>query len=233
MPSCLTESQIVELSDRICASLISQAAHALATSSLDEIGEITLRDSLILAVSAFSSSIRLAVIQDREYTPDGWEDSAIDLAILRKNTQQREEFIGGVELKWWRRSDTQNAANRRRDIVKDLIRTATLYSQVTDFAFMALLTTDVSWEKTIGKKSPDRKVMDKLTASAVEKWKIEEIQHTPCVSSAINYLKPKVSIPNIFHTKLLSSLELKFASGRSASAKIWLVKKPQKSYWLS
>lgn len=54
----------------ICGILISHAAHGLATSSLEGMGEITLRDSLIVAAAAAGAQAKQAWILQREVLPN-------------------------------------------------------------------------------------------------------------------------------------------------------------------
>jgi hypothetical protein len=53
------------------------------------------------------------------------------------------------------------------------------------------------------------------------------------VKGAVRSLQGKVPVPNIFHSKLLSKMELSFASGRSAFAGVWSLSKPQRTHFLS
>jgi hypothetical protein len=227
----LTTAQVQELADRICAILIAHASHGLATSSLEGMGEITLRDSLIVAAAATGAQIKQAWVLKREVLPHGWIDSAVDLVIYRSGNLSALKEVGGVELKWWRQNDKRNASNRRRDLVKDFIRAASLYPAVDDFTFVALLSTEVSWVSTTSTDRADASAMALLTAVGSQTWDIRTLAASPAVKGAVRFLNGKVPIPNIFHSKLLSTLELNFASGRSAFAKVWLVKKPQKTHY--
>lgn len=225
-----TNAQVQELADRICAILISHASHGLATSSLEGMGEITLRDSLIVAAAA-GAKIKQAWVLEREVLPAGWVDSAVDLVIYRSGHQNTLKEVGGIELKWWRQTDKENASNRRRDLVKDFMRAASLYPDVDDFTFVALLSTEVSWKSTTTTKGSDAVAMALLTATSSQIWNLNKLAASPAVKGAVRYLDGKVPIPNIFHSKLLSTLELHLASGRSAFAKVWLVKKPQNTHY--
>ena len=227
----LTTAQVQELADRICAILIAHASHGLATSSLEGMGEITLRDSLIVAAAAAGAQIKQAWVLEREILPPGWTDSAVDLVIYRSGNQGALKEVGGVELKWWRQTDKGNASNRRRDLVKDFIRAASLYPTVNDFTFVALLSTEVSWASTTATTGADAGAMSLLAASGSQVWNLRTLAAAPAVKGAVRFLNGKVPIPNIFHSKLLSTLELHLASGRSAFAKVWLVKKPQKTHY--
>lgn len=225
----MTQAKIQELADRIASILISHAAHGLATSTLDGMGEITLRDSLIVAAAAAGAKTKQAWIFKREVLPEGWTDSAVDLVLYRKGNNDAQEKVGGVELKWWRQDDKKNASNRRRDLIKDFIRAASLYTIVDDFAFVALLSTEVSWTSTTTTTGADEDVMKIISSKGSQKWNIKNLIQSTAVKQSVRKLDKRVPIPNIFHTRLLSDLSLKFASGSSAFARIWEVKKPQKT----
>jgi hypothetical protein len=229
----MTPAQVQELADRLASILISHAAHGLATSSLEGMGEITLRDSLIVAAAATGAEIKQAWVFQREVLPDGWTDSAVDLVLYRKGNNDALKEVGGVELKWWRQEDKGNASNRRRDLVKDFIRAASLYAKVEDFAFVALLSTEVSWASTTETTGADAEAMQLVTSSASQKWNIRSLIDSTAVKQSVRKLQGKVPIPNIFHSRLLTTLSLEFASGRSAFAKIWAIKKPQNTRMLS
>lgn len=230
----MTPAQLQSLADRFCSILISHAAHGLATSSLEGMGEITLRDALIVAAAAEGAQSNKPWILRREITPGGWQESAVDLVVYRVGNQAAEYELGGVELKWWRHNDKSNASNRRRDLVKDFIRAASLYPLVEQFSFVALLSTAVSWTATTETEGDDAQAMKLLTEDEdVSVWNVTELSDSPAVRGSVRYLREKVPIPNIFHSKLLSNLELAFASGRTATARVWMLKKPQNTHFLS
>lgn len=229
----MTPAEIQDLADRICSILISHAAHGLATSSLVGMGEITLRDSLIVAAAATGAQIKQAWVLKREVLPAGWSDSAVDLIVYRQGNQGAMKEVGGVELKWWRQEDKGNASNRRRDLIKDFIRAASLYPAMDDFTFVALLSTEVSWTSTTTTTAADARAMGLLTANGSKVWNLKKLSNSPGVKGSIKFLNGKIPIPNIFHSKLLSTLELHIVSGRSAFAKVWLVKKPQNTRFLT
>jgi hypothetical protein len=227
----LTTARIQELADRVSAILIAYASHGLATSSLDGMGEITLRDSLVVAAAATGAQIKQAWVLVREVLPQGWSDSAVDLVVYRTGQQGALKEVGAIELKWWRQTDKENASNRRWGLVKDFIRAASLYPAVDDFTFVALLSTEVSWTSTTSTTGADAAAMALVTATGSQIWNLRTLSASPAVKRSVRYLNGKLPIPNIFHSKLLSTLELHFASGRSAFAKVWLVKKPQNTHY--
>jgi hypothetical protein len=227
----LTPAQIQGLADRVSAILVAHASHGLATSSIEGMGEITLRDSLIVAAAATGAEIKQAWVLKREVLPQGWSDSAVDLVVYRAGQQGALREVGGVELKWWRQADKGNASNRRRDLVKDFIRAASLYSTVDDFAFVALLSTEVSWASTTNTTKADAAAMTLLRGNGSQVWNLRNLSGSPAVRGSVRFLNGKAPIPNIFHSKLLSNLELHFASGRSAFARVWQLKKPQNTHF--
>jgi len=225
----LTDANIRDLADRVSSILMSHAAHGLATSSLDGMGEITLRDGLVVAAASSGSRLKQAWILEREVVPNGWSDAPVDLFIRRKGNQGSIKDVGGLELKWWRRGDKSNAGNRRRDLVRDFIRAAALYQQMESFAFVALLSTEVSWDSTTQTDKGDQPAMALLGAEDTQKWNLISLKKSPAIKGAIRSLGNRVPITNIFHTKLISSLDLHLSSGRVASARVWSVVKPQRS----
>jgi len=229
----LTEAQTQDIADRICSILVAHAAHGLATSALDGMGEITLRDSLIVAAAAAGAQMKQAWVLTREVLPAGWTDSAVDLTIYRLGNEDVLRAIGSVELKWWRQNDKGNASNRRRDLVKDFIRAAAVYPNMESFAFVALLSTEVSWATTTTTRGADLAAMTLLSGAGTQKWKLEDLKTCPSVLGSVRALNGRVPIPNIFHSKLISSLDLHLASGRTAFARVWSVVKPQRTNFLT
>lgn len=229
----LTKSQVQDVAERICSILASHAAHGLATSSLKGMGEITLRDSLVVAAAAAGSEQKQAWVLAREVLPTSWSDSAVDLTIYRRGNNNALREVGAVELKWWRQEDKGNASNRRRDLVKDFIRAGALYQSMESFSFVALLSTEVSWEATTSTRQGDQLAMALVSGDESQKWKIEDLKGCPAVKGALNSLNGRVPIPNIFQTKVLATLDLHLASGRTAFARVWSVKKPQRTKFLS
>jgi hypothetical protein len=236
----LKDSQIQELADRFASILISHASHGIATSSLNEMGEITLRDGLIVAAAAAGSSQKQAWIFGREKLPKGWTDSAVDLTIFRigKKIESDEgnsveyHTVGAVELKWWRQTDKGNSSNRRRDLIKDFIRAAANYQNTESFSFVALLSTEVSWDVTLSNTKVDKDITPLLEKEGTQKWNIKKLAEITCIKSAVRALDDRVPIPTAFHTKLLSTIDLHLASGRTASARIWSVVKPQRTTFM-
>ncbi len=229
----LTKSQTQDVAERICSILASHAAHGLATSSLEGMGEITLRDSLVVAAAAAGSEQKQAWVLTREVLPTGWTDSAVDLTIYRRGNNDSQREVGAVELKWWRQDDKGNASNRRRDLVKDFIRAGALYQNMESFSFVALLSTEVSWAATTSTHQGDHAAMALVSGEESQKWKIEDLKGCPAVKGALKSLNGRVPIPNIFHTKVLATLDLHLASGRTAFARVWSVNKPQRTKFLS
>lgn len=228
----MKQVEIQALANGTASILLSYAAHGLATSTIEGMGEITLRDGSIVAAAAVGAQSRQAWILERELLPSGWTDVAVDVVITRV-VNQSTPIVGGTEIKWWRRDDPSNSANRRRDLIKDLIRAASLYTIAEDFAFVALLSTAGSWSATTTTKGSDKAAMAKLVATGSQKWNIPGMIASKAIQGSIRQLKGKVPVPNIFHTKLLAEQSINGPNGIIAFAKVWAVKKPQKTKFFS
>lgn len=229
----MTEAEIKALAAGIGNILISNAAHGLATSSIQGLGEITLRDSLVVAAAAAGAKARQAWIIDREVVPNGWTDAPVDLMISRVGNGTNVVLMGGTELKWWRRSDAANAGNRRRDLIKDFLRAAALYPIASDFSFVALVATAESWEATTDTGGSDNTAMRQLKRSTSQNWNVTNQISSAALKSAVRLLQGRVPICNIFHTELLYSSRFSINQERVALAKVWRVKKPQNTVFLS
>ena len=176
--------------------------------------------------------MRQAWIIQREVVPDEWIDAPVDLFLQKQGNQGAISTIGGVELKWWRKIDAGNSANRRRDLIRDFIRAGALYPQVQKFAFVALLSTEGSWAATTNTDGSDKDAMAKLSSIGSQSWNLSEMIASKGVEGAMRSLQNKVPIPNIFHTELLCTRSLTDGVNQLAFAKIWKVKKPQKTIFL-
>jgi hypothetical protein len=225
----MKDAQIKALGCAMASMLLSQASHSLAMGSLEGTGEITLRDGLTVAAAAEGARAHQAWIIEREVKPDHWTDATIDLFLSRKGNQDAIVPVGGVELKWWRRTDAANGTNRRRDLVSDFIRAGSLYSTVEHFAFVALLSTAGSWNATTKTKHSDKDAMEKLSSDGAQKWDLRKMVGSKAVAGAMQSLRDKVPIPAIFHTDLLCTRSLMDGDTVLAFAKVWKVKKLQNS----
>jgi len=225
----MDDVQIKALGSAMASMLLSQASHGLATGSLEGTGEITLRDGLIVAAAAEGAHARQAWIIEREVTPDGWTDMPVDLFLSRKGNEGVTVPVGGVELKWWRKTDPGNSSNRRKDLVRDFIRAGSLYATVDFFSFVALLSTEGSWSATTSTKGSDKDAMEKLSSDGSHKWDLKDMIGSTAVAGAMRSLRGKVPMPNIFHTELLCTRSLMDGKTLLAFSKIWKVKKLQNS----
>jgi hypothetical protein len=229
----MTESQIQALADGVASMLLSNAAHGMATSSLEGMGEITLRDGLVVAAAAAAARARRAWVIEREVRPNGWAEGEVDLMVSRVGNANATRVVGSVELKWWRKIDPSNAANRRRDLFRDFIRAASVYPLVESFSFVALLSTLVSWKATAATKGSDSEAMQKVSASGSQSWNTATLSTSAGVRGALRSLNGVVPVCSTFHSELLCSRSLASPSGDLAFAKVWRVKKPQKSVFLT
>lgn len=223
-----------DFADRIATMLLSHAAHGLATSSLEGMGEITLRDGLVVASAAMGAKNKRSWIIDREVVPQGWSDSAVDLVAYRKGNGKSLSMVGAVELKWWRRMDKANAGNRRRDLIKDFIRAAALHKVAEDFAFVALLSTSDSWHSTTATSQSDKDVMKLLSGTGIQKWNFENLKGSSSVRAALKALDGHVTpVSKILHSELLSHRTIGDGAKTMSFAKVWSIRRPQKTSDLS
>jgi hypothetical protein len=229
----MNERETKILGDAFANILVSHAAHGIATSSLHGMGEITLRDGLVVAAASIAAELRQGWLLVREVQPEGWQDSDVDLLIFRKGNVGVIHTLAGVELKWWRQEDAGNAANRRKDLIRDFFRAAALYSIVEEIAFVALVSTAFSWTATANTRGSDEVAMGMLGERGSHVWNTDIMVASNSVRSAMRELVGKVPVSNIFHTKLISDVAISEESERIAFAKVWSVKKPQNSRWLN
>ena len=228
----MTDSQVNSLAEAIASMLLSHAAHGLATSSLEVTGEITLRDGLVVAAAAAAARTKRAWIIEREVRPNDWTEGEVDLMVSRYGHANATHCIGTVELKWWRKTDPSNAANRRRDLLRDFIRAAAVYPRVESFSFVALLSTSVSWDATASTTGSDREPMAKVSATGSQHWNTTALATSAGMRGALRSLNGVVPICSTFHSELLCSRSLSGPDGDLAFAKVWRVKKPQRSIYL-
>lgn len=227
----MTPGNTRDLAQSVASMLISHAAHGHSTSSLAGVGEISLRDALVVASASVGARLKQAWIIRREVTPSGWTNADVDVVISRKPRQQ-EKLVTGVELKWWRRADTGNGANRRRGLVRDVMRSAALYPQLEGPAFVALLATAKSWAVTSGTRGNDAPPMILLKTAGIQTWRLKDLATAPAIKYAATNMNGNVPVANIFRTELLASARLQDANATVATARVWRVWKQQNTKFL-
>lgn len=225
----MNESEKKEFSDRVAYMLLSHANHSLSISALGGMGEITLRDGLVVASAAQAASKNYSWVVDREFEPSEWKDGAIDIVISKISRGSRTK-VGSIELKLWRQNDSGNASNRRRDLVRDIIRSASFYKNV-DFSFFVLLSTSASWEATFPGDGVDDEIRVMLeSTSKDEKWNIRDLSSKNCIKNSLESLnKNKVEISSHFSTRLLSNLSTNNNDKTVVFTKVWSIKKTRNS----
>jgi hypothetical protein len=72
--------------------------------------------------------------------------------------------------------------------------------------------------------------MNLLSASGVQKWNLEKLKRGSAISAALKLLNGRVQpISKIFHTELLSYKTINDGNTVKAFAKVWSVRRPQKT----
>lgn len=228
------------LADCIGLTLLGTGVHAAGIRALSGLGEITLRDSLVAAVAAEGARRKTPWIFTREEKPSHWQDEAVDLVITRK-VNNTVAWIAAVELKWWRHADSQNSFNRRKALVRDFLRCASLSHQpgTQEDSLVVLVSTSSSWKKTTSTDAGDRPVVDVLKADDTMSWRISQSMYKcPAVRDALSSMIKKASgkpdvmrmpIPTTIHSKLLGIYESDTGGQQNLQVRIWRVRKPQKS----
>lgn len=224
-------SQVSALAESIAWMLCSHAAHGMSTDSIKGIGEITLRDALIVATASIGAKQKRAWLLSREVVPSGWTDAAVDLMIYRVSGVA-ENLVGGTELKWWRQADVRNSSNRRTHLVRDFVRAAALYSMSESFAFVALLSIKDSWAVTTDTRGCDRPIIEKVKSTTSELWSLNQLRDCPSVKATVKALNGKVPIASSFRTKLAASCSLSDPTGIMCTARVWEVSKVRNSHWV-
>lgn len=113
------------------------------------------------------------------------------------------------------------------------MRAAALYRLVADVSFVAFLSTKAAWDATqVTSASTDKEAMDKLSATGVQKWNLTKMCKCKALQAAIKDLKGRVEVCNIFHSELLCHCALLNSGQEKAFAKVWAVKKPQRTRFL-
>jgi hypothetical protein len=229
------------LEDEIARSLsmvvLSYAAHGLGTESLSGLGEITLRDGLVAAAAAVGARRRAAWIIQREHQPEGWRSGNVDLTLWRMR-QRRRQWFCAVELKWWHKDDSSNAANRRAKLMRDFVRAGAVYPmlhQPEKMAFVLLLSTKESWGTTVARHhAGDRAICRHWESDYREQaWNLSSLQSCPSVRAAVTELHGMgVQIPNIIHSELCFSVRVRQQRSEPALVRCWAVWKPQRSTFL-
>lgn len=223
----MPDAKTIRLAQRLVDILISHSAHGLATGSLTGMGEITLRDGLVVAAAAHGASEKRSLILEREILPNQWTDAAVDLMISRIGHEDVKHCIGGVELKWWRQEDGGNASNRRRDLVKDFIRAGALHREVEEFSFVALLSTVGSWSATASTTGSDKDLMQRLLQRGSQQWNLKKDNTAAAVKAAVKSLKGRIPIPNILRSEIVADASLQSSGEEVSFARVWNVRKPQ------
>ena len=221
-----------QLAQKVSTILLSLSAHGHATSSLGGLGEISLRDGAVAAVAAVAARQRRAWVIRRELRPPAWRGANVDLVVQRRVAGTL-KWVAAMELKWWRQSDDSNASNRRRDLVRDFVRAASIYPTVEETSLVCLLARSKSWTDTITTSGKDKIVTPLIVATASTKWDLASLVQAPCVRGALRSASQSVPVPNRFTTELVAEAQVILAGKEIAAARVWSVRKHRNTRVLS
>jgi len=193
----------------------------------------------VVAAASVGAQTKRAWVIERQFAPANWlSGRAIDLAFHRI-VENAYRLVWTAEVKWWRDSGAANAANRRRDLVADFIRAASVYPDVESGAFVTLLATEDLWASTLPSgRTAAKPLRDCLfvgqSATTYGQWTMKDMAtNVSAVKIAIWKLNGDIQIPNIFHTELAAVSRLTAGGGRPIlHALDWRVRKPQRSRFL-
>lgn len=228
----MTANELKQFADSVAAMMVAQASHGISTSSLVGLGEISLRDATIVAAASIGARLRQAWVLLREETPNGWHGADIDVVVARR-VGANLRWVAGVELKWWRQSDGANAGNRRRELVRDFLRAASLYPLVDDASLVALLSTEDSWSRTAHSKGNDVSALALIKGQGVQQWNVQNLAACPAVRGAAQALSGHAPVPSLFRSELLSTVTVQVDNHARAAARVWKVWKYQNTQFLT
>ncbi len=228
----LTSAQEKLFAQSVAEILASLGTHGLATSSLQGLGEVSLRDATIVAAASVGAQLKQAWILLREEQPASWSKGNVDVVVARTKGAKT-AWVTGVELKWWRHQDAANSFNRRRDLIRDFIRCASIYPALESPAIVALLATTESWKKTTGTKGADQPVMDLLKKSGMQSWSVAHLATSKALREAASNLKGSVCIASHFRSRRVATIRVRVNGEERLCARTWKVWKHQNTHWLT
>lgn len=79
----------------------------------------------------------------------------------------------------------------------------------------------------------DRVPMEMLNTPGTQRWNTSVMVASSGVRGAVASLKEHVPVCNIFHTTLVSHCSITLAGDQTAFSKVWSVKKPQNTRFLT
>lgn len=216
----------------LALALLGRGVHAAGTRSLTGMAELTFYDTLVSVAAAEGARLRKAWIIRREFQPPKWRgDERIDLVVTRFSGKN-EVWVSATELKWWRSDDSANSSNRRKDLVVDFLRAASVegFTGVKDGAYVVLITTEAAWTATTKVRSgKDIPIASKIQGTATQKWSLPTLKDAPAIKNAVSELRKNVPLPSIFHTRLEENVVAPLAGTHQLRVLVWSVRKPQRS----
>lgn len=221
-----------ELARKLSYALISKAAEGLSIASLRHLSEATFQDALIFPCMAHGSQqARVWWAETERFLEVEKRDLKVDLTIMERSTHNKTRSVGAVEVKWWRDGSSSgvNPSSRRKNLLVDIVRVGALSSAVNGFAFLCLVTTKESWNTIIDMNNTADaqliKKVDSATSISIH-GEMRRLAEYPLIR------QNNVPIPSSLHVRRLHECSLKLNGTDAVIAKVWEVRKPQRSTWL-
>lgn len=221
-----------ELARKLSYALIAKAAEGLSIASLRHLSEATFQDALIFPCMAHGSQQAKIWWAETEvsFKVEG-KTLVPDLVVRERSTHGNMSNVGVIEVKWWRDGSNSgvNASSRRKNLLLDIVRVGALSSAVNGFALVSLVTTKRSWETVVASNN---------TADALLIKKVDSATSTSIHGDMRRLAEDRVirqnnvPVPSSLHVRRLHECSLKLNGTDTVIAKVWEVRKPQRSTWL-
>lgn len=222
-----------ELARKLSYALIAKAAEGLSITSLRHLSEATFQDALIFPCMAHGSQQAKIwwVETEMSFKVEG-KKLVPDLVVRERSTHGNTSNVGAIEVKWWRDGSHSgvNASSRRKNLLLDIVRVGALSSAVNGIALTCLVTTKRSWKTVIASNNTTDaeliKKIDSATSVSINKGEMVRLAGDSLIK------KNNSPIPSSLHVRRLHECSLNLNETDSVIAKVWEVRKPQRSTWL-
>lgn len=222
-----------ELARKLSYAMIGKAAEGLSIASLRHLSEATFQDALIYPCMAHGSQQAKVwwietemnlVVEGKALVPD--------LVVRERSTNGIISNVGVIEVKWWRdgSSSKVNASSRRKNLLLDFVRVGAMSGVINGFGLVCLVTTKRSWDAAVTNtnRNDHAELIKKVDSATL--ISIHGDMRRLAEDRVIR--KNNVPVPSSLHVRRLHECSLKLNATDTVIAKVWEVRKPQRSTWL-